>query len=83
MSGRIGVLARTLTLYLSVVVSVTVVGALIGHLVLGQWFLGALAAGCLAALFALPSVKTQASWHVDRPFNRPVQPWRFHDSDRD
>ena len=83
MSGRIGVLARTLTLYLAVVVGMATLGALIGHLVLGQWFLGALAAGCLAALFALPSVKTQTSWHVDRPFNGPDPPWSPHDSDRD
>ena len=49
------------------------VGALVGQLVWGQWFLGALA-GCLLAWFALPTGIGEANRRLWRPFYRPTPP---------
>jgi len=50
----IGDAARAVAVFLAWVLGGAAVGALVGQLVWGQWFLGALAAGCLLAWFALP-----------------------------
>ncbi len=51
----IGDAARAVAVYLAWVLGGAAVGALVGQLGWGQWFLGALAAGTLVAWFALPT----------------------------
>jgi hypothetical protein len=54
MRSIIGDAARAVAVYLAWVLVGAAVGALVGQLVWGQWFVGALA-GCLLAWFALPT----------------------------
>ena len=68
----IGDAARAVAVYLAWVLGGAAVGALVGQLVWGQWFLGALA-GCLLAWFVLPGI-TEANWGTWRPFYRPTPP---------
>jgi hypothetical protein len=70
----IGDAARAVAVYLAWVLGGAAVGALVGQLVWGQWFLGALAAGGLLAFFALPTGITEANWGLWRPFYRPTPP---------
>ena len=67
----IGDAARAVAVYLAWVLGGAAVGALVGQLVWGQWFLGALAAGCLLAWFVLPMGITEAHGRLRRPFYRP------------
>ena len=69
----IGDAARAVAVYLAWVLGGAAVGALVGQLVWGQWFLGALAAGSLLAWFVLPGI-TEANWGTWRPFYRPTPP---------
>ena len=69
----IGDAARAVAVYLAWVLGGAAVGALVGQLVWGQWFIGALA-GCLLAWFALPTGIGEANWRVRRPFYRPTPP---------
>ena len=69
----IGDAARAVAVYLAWVLGGAAVGALVGQLGWGQWFIGALA-GCLLAWFALPPGITEANWGVWRPFYRPTPP---------
>jgi hypothetical protein len=66
----IGDAARAVAVYLAWVLGGAAVGALVGQLVWGQWFLGALA-GCLLAWFALPTGIGEANRRLWRPFYRP------------
>ena len=69
----IGDAARAVAVYLAWVLGGAAVGALVGQLVWGQWFLGALAAGTLLAWFVLPTI-TEANWGTWRSFYRPTPP---------
>jgi hypothetical protein len=70
----IGAAAWAVAVYLAWVLGGAAVGALVGQLVWGQWFIGALA-GCLLAWFALPTGIGEANWRVVRhPFYRPTPP---------
>jgi hypothetical protein len=69
----IGDAARAVAVYLAWVLGGAAVGALVGQLVWGQWFLGALA-GCLLAWFALPTGIGEANRRLWRPFYRPTPP---------
>ena len=70
----IGDAARAVAVYFAWVLGGAAVGALVGQLVWGQWFLGALA-GCLLAWFALPTGIGEAKWRSQRrPFYRPTPP---------
>ena len=70
----IGDAARAVAGYLAWVLGGAAVGALVGQLVWGQWFLGALAAGSLVAWFVLPIGITEAHGRLRRPFYRPPPP---------
>ena len=67
----IGDAARAVAFYLALVLGGAAVGALVGQLVWGQWFLGALAAGCLVAWFVLPMGITEAHGRHKPPLYRP------------
>jgi hypothetical protein len=69
----IGDAARAVTVYLAWVLGGAAVGALVGQLGWGQWFIGALA-GCLLTWFALPTGITEAHGRLRRPFYRPPPP---------
>jgi hypothetical protein len=70
----IGDAARAVAVYLAWVLGGAAVGALVGQLGWGQWFLGALAAGTLVAWFALPTGIGEANWGTWRPFFRSTPP---------
>src|SRR5688500_14804524 len=67
----IGDAARAVAVYLAWVLGGAAVGALVGQLVWGQWFIGALA-GCLLAWLALPPGIGEANGRLRRPFYRPT-----------
>ena len=69
----IGDAARAVAVYLAWVLGGAAVGALVGQLGWGQWFLGALAAGSLLAWFVLPTIM-EANSGTWRPFYRPTPP---------
>jgi hypothetical protein len=67
----IGDAARAVAVYLALVLGGAAVGALVGQLVWGQWFIGALAAGGLLAWFALPPTEiVEDNWILWRRFYR-------------
>ena len=70
----IGDAARAVAVYLAWVLGGAAVGALVGQLVWGQWFIGALAAGSLVAWFVLPMGITEANGRHKPPFYRPTPP---------
>ena len=47
-------IARSLAVYVAIVAGAAAIGAVVGVLVLGEWFIGAGLAAWLAAWFALP-----------------------------
>src|SRR3712207_4526789 len=69
----IGDAARAVAVYLAWVLGGAAVGALVGQLVWGQWFIGALA-GCLLAWLTRPPGIAEANWGLWRPFYRPTPP---------
>jgi hypothetical protein len=69
----IGDSARAVAVYLAWVLGGVAVGALVGQLVWGQWFIGALV-GFLVAWLALPTGTSEATSGFWRPFNRPTPP---------
>jgi len=82
MRGLMGGVARKVGVYLAVVLGAAAVGGVVAQLVWGQWFLGALGVGCVAAWFALPSGIMESGWGPTRNFSVPVPPRRPRDSDR-
>ena len=70
----IGDAARAVAVYLAWVLGGAAVGALVGQLVWGQWFVGALAGCLLAWFFALPPGIGEANGRLRRPFYRPTPP---------
>jgi hypothetical protein len=54
-------IARTLAVYVAIVVGAAAIGALVGTWVWGEWFVGAGLAVCLAAWLALPTGIMEAS----------------------
>ena len=65
--------ARAVAGYLALVLGSTAVGALVGQLVWGQWFIGALV-GFLVGWIALPTGVSEANSGFWRPFYRPTPP---------
>jgi hypothetical protein len=82
MRGCIGEATRKEGIYLGVVLGAAALGAAVAQVVWGQWFQGALGAGCLAALLALPSGVMESNWDPSQPFNPPTPPRGPRDSDR-
>lgn len=66
MRESIGGVVRTVGIYLAIVLGSATVGAVVAQLVWGQWFLGALGVGCVAAWFALPSGIMESGWGPER-----------------
>ena len=58
---RLRSIARTLAVYVAIVVGAGAIGTLAGALFWGEWFLGAGLAVCLAAWLALPTGIMEAS----------------------
>ena len=61
-------IARSVAVYVAIVAGAAAIGALVGALVLGEWFIGAGLAACLAAWLALPTGLLEARG-VDATFS--------------
>jgi hypothetical protein len=53
-------IARSVAVYVAIVAGAAAIGALVGALLLGEWFIGAGLAACLAAWLALPTGMLEA-----------------------
>ena len=58
--GALATIARSVAVYVAIVAGAAAIGALVGALVLGEWFIGAGLAACLAAWLALPTGMLEA-----------------------
>ena len=58
--AALATIARSVAVYVAIVAGAAAIGALVGALVLGEWFIGAGLAACLAAWLALPSGMLEA-----------------------
>jgi hypothetical protein len=54
-------IARSVAVYVAIVLGAGTIGAVVGALVWGEWFIGAGLAACLAAWLALPTGMLEAS----------------------
>jgi hypothetical protein len=52
--GALATIARSVAVFVAIVAGAAAIGAVVGVLVWGEWFLGAGLAACLAAWLALP-----------------------------
>jgi hypothetical protein len=84
--GALATIARSVAVYVAIVAGAAAIGALVGALVLGEWFIGAGLAACLAAWLALPTGMLEArggealfSDEALRP-HVPEHPYRLYDT---
>ena len=66
--GALTTIARSLAVYVAIMAGAAAIGAVVGSLVWGEWFVGAGLAVCLAAWLALPTGMLEASGD-DAPFS--------------
>jgi hypothetical protein len=86
--GALATIARSVAVYVANVAGAAAIGAVVGSLVLGEWFIGAGLAACLAAWLALPTGMLEAGGG-DAPYaddaTRPSgtqHPSKFHPRSR-
>ena len=84
--GALATIARSVAVYVAIVAGAAAIGTLVGALVLGEWFIGAGLAACLAAWLALPTGMLEArggealfSDEALRP-HVPEHPYRLYDT---
>src|SRR3954452_12024014 len=53
--GARATIARSVAVYVAIMAGAAAIGALVGALLLGEWFIGAGLAACIAAWLALPT----------------------------
>ena len=53
--ARATTIARSVAVYVAIMAGAAAIGALVGALILGEWFIGAGLAACIAAWLALPT----------------------------
>jgi hypothetical protein len=58
--AALATIARSVAVYVAIVAGAAAIGAVVGALVLGEWFIGAGLAACLAAWLALPTGMLEA-----------------------
>jgi hypothetical protein len=58
--AALATIARSVAVYVAIVAGAAAIGALVGALLLGEWFIGAGLAACLAAWLALPTGMLEA-----------------------
>jgi hypothetical protein len=85
--AALATIARSVAVYVAIVAGAAAIGALVGALVLGEWFIGAGLAACLAAWLALPTGMLEArgdealfSDEALRP-DVPEHPYYHYDTD--
>ena len=66
--GARATIARSVAVYVAIMAGAAAIGALVGALVWGEWFIGAGLVACLAAWLALPTGMLEASGR-DAPFS--------------
>ena len=59
--GALATIARSVAVFVAIVVGAAAIGALVGGLIWGQWVVGAGLAGCIGAWLALPGGLLKAS----------------------
>ena len=87
--AALATIARSVAVYVAIVAGAAAIGALVGALLLGEWFIGAGLAACLAAWLALPTGMLEARG-VDATFSDdtealrpdvPEHPYYLYDTD--
>src|SRR5919202_3867386 len=58
--AALATIARSVAVYVAIVAGAAAIGALVGALLLGEWFLGAGLAACLAVWLAMPTGMMEA-----------------------
>ena len=86
--GALATIARSVAVYVAIVAGAAAIGALVGALLLGEWFIGAGLAACLAAWLALPTGMLEARGGEALTFSDealrpdvPEHPYRHYDTD--
>jgi hypothetical protein len=86
--AALATIARSVAVYAAIVAGAGAIGALVGALVLGEWFIGAGLAACLAAWLTLPTGMLEARG-IDATFSDtkalrpdvPEHPYHLYDKD--